>query len=81
MQRPTKYVMIRMRTKPANTQPTAVGTTESTGSGFPPVLAKQTSAVKQRQESEVSLMVYKQHTSKQARHDLFLIKLNKNVFF
>ena len=41
--------MISMMTKPANTQPTAVGTTVSTGlAGVPLLLEEQTSAEKQR---------------------------------
>ena len=44
--------MISMTTKPANTQPTAVGTTVSTGSaGVPLLLEEQTSAEKQKENS------------------------------
>ena len=44
--------MISMTIKPANTQPTAVGTTVSTGSaGVPLLLEEQTSAEKQNASS------------------------------
>ena len=46
--------MMRMTTSPANTQPTAVGTTVSMGSaGFWPLFAKQTSAVKHKYNIDI----------------------------
>ena len=40
-----------MTIKPANTQPTAVGTMVSTGlAGFPPAFGEQTSAERQKQK-------------------------------